>query len=327
MTLENFLSEWNNVASPYIKVKTSGSTGKPKVMLVEKKKMMNSARMTCDFLGLKKGDTALLCLPLDYIAGKMMVVRALVCGLRLMEVKPSGHPLSGFTEAPVFAAMTPMQVYNSTKIPDELEMLKAVKHLIIGGGTIDKTLEETLSTFPNNVWSTYGMTETLSHIAMRRINGENASCWYTPFYGVDISASTDGCLVINAPYVCETPLTTNDLVEIDRTNNRRFKIVGRKDNVICSGGIKIQIEDVEKTLAGNIDVPFVITKKTDEKYGEIEVLLVEDADIAVIRNICERLLPEFLRPRLYISVSSIPVTETGKPARGEAQKIAATYRH
>ena len=206
MDIKEFIDEWNN-GSDRMLVHTSGSTGKPKPMWVEKKRMAHSARTTCAFLGLKRGDTALLCLSLNYIAGKMMAVRAIEWGLNLVCVEPSGHPLSTInverltineacssetinverltineacsSEPPprgrqegalTFAAMTPMQVYNTLQVAEERERLMQIKHLIIGGGAIDEALEAELRHFPNAVWSTYGMTETLSHIALRRIN-------------------------------------------------------------------------------------------------------------------------------------------------------------
>ena len=201
MSLDEFLEEWNN-PSPYVHVQTSGSTGTPKPMLVEKQRMLNSARITCDFLGLREGDTALLCMSLDYIAGKMMVVRSIERGLKLITVEPSGHPLSTPHSPLDFAAMVPMQVYNSLQVPEEKERLMRIRHLIIGGGAIDDALASALKTFPNHVWSTYGMTETLSHIALRRLNGPEASEWYTPFPSVKVSLNEDSCLVIDAPLVC-----------------------------------------------------------------------------------------------------------------------------
>ena len=166
--MNSFLEEWNN-GLPYVEVKTSGSTGVPKRMRVEKCRMMNSARVTCDFLGLKAGDNALLCMSTDYIAGKMMVVRAIERGLQLITVEPSGHPLAGqkgLAPSIDFAAMVPLQVYNSLQVPEERERLRNIRHLIIGGGAIDEGLQAALKDFPNAVWSTYGMTETLSHIAL-----------------------------------------------------------------------------------------------------------------------------------------------------------------
>jgi O-succinylbenzoic acid--CoA ligase len=273
MTLEEFLDEWNN-DSERVLVHTSGSTGAPKPLWVEKRRMEASARITCDFLGLKEGDTALLCMPLDYIAGKMMVVRSLVRKLKLMVVEPTGHPLAAhqLPRGLTFAAMVPMQVYNSLQVPEERERLRQIRHLIIGGGAIDDALARELEDFPNYVWSTYGMTETLSHIALRRLNGAEASEWYTPFDNVRISQNEDGCLVIDAPEVCAERLVTNDIVEISQG---RFRVVGRKDNVICSGGIKIQAEEVERALKPYLHVPFMITKRKDEKFGEIVVMMVE----------------------------------------------------
>ena len=128
-------------------------------------------------------------MPLDFIAGKMVVVRSIVRRLKLVCVKPSGHPLQGITEAPVFAAMVPMQVYNSMQVPEELRVLRQIRHLIIGGGAVSDDMAKLLREFPNAVWSTYGMTETLSHIALRRLSGPEASSWYTPFASVSVSTN------------------------------------------------------------------------------------------------------------------------------------------
>ena len=339
MTLEDFLSEWNN-DSDRVLVHTSGSTGKPKPMMVEKKRMLNSARITCDFLGLKLGDSALLCMSLDYIAGKMVVVRSIERHLHLISVSPSGHPLKDIDLKDVngkdvngeitFAAMVPMQVYNTLQVPEERERLTHIRHLIIGGGAIDASLEKELQALPGNIaiWSTYGMTETLSHIALRRINGAEASEWYQPFDSVKISQTEEGCLVINAPQVCAETLVTNDIVEIEpyiynkvenhnKVEKTRFRIKGRKDNVICSGGIKIQIEEVEEFLKPHLEKPFMLAKKKDEKFGEIAVLLSEDIEIKTVEATIRRLLSDhkYWIPREFRYVEHLPLTETGKPKR------------
>ena len=342
MTLEDFLSEWNN-DSDRVLVHTSGSTGKPKPMMVEKKRMLNSARITCDFLGLKPGDSALLCMSLDYIAGKMVVVRSIERHLHLISVSPSGHPLKDVNKEITFAAMVPMQVYNTLQVPEERARLCRISHLIIGGGAIDEALEQKLKALPGDIaiWSTYGMTETLSHIALRRINGAEASEWYQPFDSVRISQTDEGCLVIDAPQVCAEPLVTNDIVEIesyiynkeekhDKVEKLRFRIKGRKDNVICSGGIKIQIEEVEALLKPHLEKPFMIAKKKDEKFGEIAVLLTEDEDLKKVEATIRRLLSgksddsnkssesanhKYWIPREYLHVDHLPLTETGKPKR------------
>ena len=355
MTLEDFFSEWNN-DSDRVLVHTSGSTGKPKPMMVEKKRMLNSARITCDFLGLKPGDSALLCMSLDYIAGKMVVVRSIERHLHLISVSPSGHPLKDINLKDAngknangeitFAAMVPMQVYNTLQVPEERERLTHIRHLIIGGGAIDASLEKELRSLPGNIaiWSTYGMTETLSHIALRRINGAEASEWYQPFDSVKISQTDEGCLVIDAPLVCAETLVTNDIVEIEsyiynkvekheKVEKLRFRIKGRKDNVICSGGIKIQIEEVEALLKPHLEKPFMIAKKKDEKFGEIAVLLTEDEDLKKVEATIRRLLSgksdksddsdissestnhKYWIPREYLHVDHLPLTETGKPKR------------
>ena len=333
MTLEDFLSEWNN-DSDRVLVHTSGSTGKPKPMRVEKKRMLNSARITCDFLGLKPGDSALLCMSLDYIAGKMVVVRSIERHLHLISVPPSGHPLKDVDEEITFAAMVPMQVYNTLQVPEERERLNRIRHLIIGGGAIDAALEQELQSLPGDIaiWSTYGMTETLSHIALRRINGDEPSEWYQPFDSVHISQTEEGCLVIDAPQVCAETLVTNDIVEIEpyiynKVEKLRFRIKGRKDNVICSGGIKIQIEEVETLLKPHLEKPFMLAKKKDVKFGEIAVLLSEDEDIKRVEATVRRLLSDesekssdhkkykYWIPKEFRYVEHLPLTETGKPKR------------
>ena len=174
------------------------------------------------------------------------------------------------------------------------------------------------------------MTETLSHIALRRLNGAEASEWYTPFDNVRISQSEDGCLVIDAPEVCAERLVTNDIVEISQG---RFRVVGRKDNVICSGGIKIQAEEVERALKPYLHVPFMITKRKDSKFGEIVVMMVEDRGErreergeriedslkTRLQRLCREHLPKYWQPRDFVFVEKIPMTETGKIARKECQ--------
>ena len=452
MDIKEFIDEWNN-GSDRMLVHTSGSTGKPKPMWVEKRRMAHSARTTCAFLGLKRGDTALLCLSLNYIAGKMMAVRAIEWGLNLVCVEPSGHPLcfkvdeltsrqvdklcdsdannsstcqlvnlstissnsstcqlvnsstissnsstcqlvNSSTEI-TFAAMTPMQVYNTLQVAEERERLMQIKHLIIGGGAIDEALEAELRHFPNAVWSTYGMTETLSHIALRRINGASPSPseggeigsratlfrssgvqefrssdnsilrssgvqeffasaqqhvrssdnsilrsegvhptpppleglgevfpfggdgggFYTPFPDVSVSLNGEGCLVIDAPGVCAQRLVTNDCAEL-HPDGRRFRIIGRKDNVINSGGIKIHAEEVEQMLRPHLSMPFIITKATDPKFGEVVALVYEEGSCGQsIQSICQSVLPKYWQPRRYLPVEHILITETGKPRR------------
>ena len=327
MVLAQFLEQWN-APEPLLLVHTSGSTGKPKPLWVEKRRMEASAKATCHFLSLQPGDKALLCMSLDYIAGKMMVVRSLVANLQLTVVEPDGHPLKNIETHIDFAAMVPLQVYNSLQVPQERQRLMRIRHLIIGGSAIDEALERELKTLPNAVWSTYGMTETLSHIALRRLNGPTASQWYTPLPGVKVALNADKCLLIDAPHVCNAPLQTNDIAIIKHKDNAEgkqtdvFRILGRQDNVLVSGGVKIQIEEVERALRPHLSRPYRIVKCPDEKFGEVVglqfVLNLTDniaSETEKIKHICQRTLPKYWQPKAYFAVKEIKLTATGKIKR------------
>ena len=334
MTVDEFIRQWHD-SSDTIEVRTSGSTGAPKVMHIEKSRMLASARATCDFLGLKPGDWALLCMSVDYIAGKMMVVRSIERNLRLVTVEPSSHPLAEMAQKVdemskemTFAAMVPMQIYGCLQEPCEREMLKKIQHIIIGGGPLDPSLEQELRHFDNAIWHSYGMTETLSHIALRRVSGVDASPWFTPMPGITLAVNGDQCLVIDAPQLYPKRLVTHDVVEMDG-DSQRFKVLGRIDNVINSGGVKIHIEQIEKDLASHVTLPFLITKCPDFKFGEIVVMLLQgdDNDIPAVRLACEQHLPKYARPKHIFAVPILPLTPTGKPARAEAAILAKTKTH
>lgn len=325
MTLADFIAEWHDPC-PDILVHTSGSTGKPKAMLVQKARMMASARMTCDFLALNPGDTALLCMSLDYIAGKMMVVRSIERGLKLIEVEPSGHPLKDITLQQAmdidFAAMVPMQVYNTLKVAEEREKFCHISNVIIGGGAIDPTLEAELKTLPNNIYSSYGMTETLSHIALRSLTGNDGETGYRPLPGISVSRDDRGCLVIDAPQLNPQILHTNDIVEFVQDGG--FIIRGRLDNVICSGGIKIQIEDVEAALRPAFGDTIMVTSVPSIKFGEVVAYLcTQPLDEHLMRL---AVLNNYWLPKHIIPVSQLPRTETGKPDRARAKDIAMQWK-
>ena len=326
MTLESFLADWHS-PSTRLCVHTSGSTGAPKELWVEKQRMLNSARITCDFLGLRPGQSALLCMPLDYIAGKMMVVRSIERDLRLISVPPSSHPLATLQEVPDFAAMVPMQVVRSLQVPSEAAMLRQVRHLIIGGGAIDESLQQSLRDFPHAVWSTYGMTETLSHIALRRLNGPDASLWYTPFPSVSLRLTPEGTLAIYAPAVCAEELVTNDIAEIN--DQGQFRILGRRDNTVCTGGIKVQIEEAERllrlALPSALHSSFFFSWRPDPVLGQALVLLAISTLTPEQRHQLQtalQTLPRFWQPRHTLFVAELPLTATQKPDRASLQRLA-----
>ncbi len=335
-SLAMFLKEWFN-DSPLIQVKTSGSTGKPKVMMVEKTKMINSACMTLSFLGLKHPDSALLCMPLEYIAGKMLVVRALVGSLKLILVPPCSNPIAAISDSEVlnFAAMIPMQVSSALKDSSHEQRLKAIEHLIIGGGAVDDALASKLKSFPHNVYSTYGMTETLSHIALRRLSGPQASSFYSVFTGVKVYPSAEQTLTIEAPLVNNETLITNDIVEFN--DQGQFRVSGRKDNVINSGGVKLQIEELEQWLKdrqSDLDDSYsrlkncslLISSRPDPKFGSIVVMLYATLDNQELSpNELEVLfdkMPKYWHPKAIVKVEAIPLTGTNKPDRAQAKILA-----
>lgn len=318
-----FLCEWFS-SSPTVEVQTSGSTGTPKKYAVEKEKMIQSAIMTLDFLNLQVGDTALLCMPVRYIAGKMMLVRALVGGLSISTTVPSARPLQHIDTSPCFLAITPMQLYETLQYSTDRAKLQTVRQTIVGGGAISAEIEQEIVNFPHPIWSTYGMTETLSHIAVRALNGRMHSDYYQPLKGVSLKTSTAGTLTITAPHLCAETLITNDLVYFDKQG--RFKVIGRIDNTINTGGIKVQIEEIE-ALLNTCPVPLLISAVPHKKLGEAIVLLIEGEETPAL-HILLQTLPRYWQPKYIFSVPALPFTPTGKPDRKAARKIAETlYKH
>lgn len=320
-----FIVDWNS-ASLTVSVHTSGSTGDPKPILVEKERMRASALMTLNYLRIPVGATALLCMPLRYIAGKMMVVRALEGGLRLVRQTPSRTPDLSALPSIFFLAVTPMQALSLLRDDNQRPVFEKIPRIIIGGGAITPELHKALQNCNGEVYSTYGMTETLSHIAMRRLNGPEQTEWYTPLQGVSITQNAEGCLVINAPALCPTTLTTHDICEIHA--NGSFRILGRTDNIICSGGIKLSLEAIESKLS-SLPLPFQLTYANDPLLGQaLTLLYTEDQQTSTeileqnLKQQFEELLEKYERPRHILGVPALPITETGKPARAQAHQLA-----
>ncbi len=263
----DFLLEWLR-PSKFIELTTSGSTGVAKKIKVRKEHMVNSAIATGKFFEMEAGCTALMCLPAKYIAGKMMLVRAMVLGWELDLVPPSSNPLDNLYKTYDFCAMTPFQLDNS------ISRLHLIKKLIVGGGAVSPNLQEMVQGLNTKVYETFGMTETVSHIAAKRLNGKKKK--NSPFKlmpNVHISVDNRDCLVIKAPSIAEDTLVTNDVVEID--TYKQFYWKGRLDNVVNSGGIKLYPEDIENRLSDVIDGRFFVIGMPDDALGEKLVLFVE----------------------------------------------------
>ena len=320
-----FLSEWFS-DRPYMEVQTSGSTGVPKRMRAGKKQMMHSACRTCEFLGLKKDDTALLCMNLKYIGAMMMVVRALVAEMRLIVRRASSCPLADVNERVDFLSVVPMQLYHCVQDADARKRLSQIRCVIVGGGAVDNSLCRQLQNLPCAVFSTYGMTETLSHIALRRLNGSEASERYTPLKGIDLSLSDQSTLIIRAPEICRDKIKTNDIARLYEDGT--FTLSGRTDNVVNSGGIKIQIEEDEQLLRQHLPAPFALTSIPHERLGEALVLLVQtDCTLtdSELQLLLKRSLPRYHAPRSIVRLPRIPETGNGKTDRKACRELATKF--
>ncbi len=294
--IANFLLDWLNSES-FILVQTSGSTGKPKQIVLQKSAMIASAKATGLFFNLQPKNTALLCLSANYIAGKMMLVRAITLGLHLDTIDPTSEPL--FTNKYNFIAMVPMQVEKS------LAKLNLVDKLLIGGTKVSYSLSESILKTNCNAFESYGMTETISHIAIKKI-GELS---FTVLPNVTISVDDRNCLVIEASELFKEKVITNDIVEI--VNATQFILKGRIDNVLNSGGIKIFPEEVEEKLAKYISTTFFITSKPDDILGEKVILVIEATPFSIDNSVFSE-LSKYQIPKQILFLETFERTETNK---------------
>lgn len=309
----DFLAEWWGPAAG-IALQSSGSTGAPKCFCARREFLGESARASLAVFGLQAGQRALLCLPLRYIAGKMMVVRALVGGLHLVCAEPSSTPLPAPSEGFIdFAPLVPLQAARTLEQSDGRARLENVGTLLLGGGFIDGALERALQGLRCRVFASYGMTETFSHVALRRVNGRAASQAYTPLPHVQVAIDGAGRLGVSSAALGIDFLQTNDLAEWADEKKRLFRILGRCDAVICSGGVKIQAESVEAALAA-AGVRALALPLPDAALGQC-VALVHEPCAANTLAAALGALPRYHRPRRVFCIESLPRTATGKVSR------------
>lgn len=305
-----FLKEWFN-SKDFIVVKTSGSTGDPKEIKLLKKQVINSAKATGEFFDLPKNTTALLCLPVSYIAGKLMLIRALVLGWKLDVVEPSSSPLKSIIQEYHFSAFTPMQLENS------LEKLNLIKKLIVGGGAVSSSLKDKIKNHNTEVFATYGMTETITHIAVKKLNNSKIQpVFYQTLPNVKLYSDDRNCLVIKAPKISNETIFTNDVVQL--ISSKHFEWLGRFDNVINSGGIKLQPEVIENKLAAVIASRFFVAGIKDDLLGEKLVLFVEGKDEDI--DFSKTTLTKFEKPKQIIFIPKFKETSSGKIQRKLTQE-------
>lgn len=316
----NFLLDWFN-DKKYVTVQTSGSTGAPKAIKIKKWHMANSAKATAKHFKLQEKTTALLCLPAEFIAGKMMLVRALVLGWRIDMAQPRANPLDTVYRRYDFCAMTPFQLDNS------LSRMHLLAKLIVGGGAISPNLKRKLVDIPTKIYETYGMTETVTHIAARRVNPKKSKDLPIPFKAlskVSIQQDDRGCLVIKAPAVSTDPVVTNDLVEI--LTYKKFIWLGRIDNVINSGGVKLYPEQIEQKLAPYIAAKFFVAGVPDDALGEKVALFVEQEEPFTldIGLLPQDFLVSYEFPKTIHTLARFQRTHNGKIKRGQTIREVIT---
>ncbi len=302
--IADFLIDWFDTKA-FVEVKTSGSTGNPKIIQLQKIHMIHSAKATGVYFNLPENTTALLCMSPNYIAGKMMLVRAITLGWHLDVAEPASNPIKNSNKNYDFSAMVPLQLHNS------LGEIYKIKKLIVGGGVISEELLGKIQNLKTEIFATYGMTETITHIAVKKLNhfkkviaSETKLSYYTILPNIKISIDKRGCLVIDAPKISEQRVITNDLVEL--ISPTEFKWLGRIDNVINSGGIKLIPEQIEEKLAEILKSRFFVAAKKDKILGEKLILVIEDLNIENLNNSRKLIILEEIKKSKLFSTYEIP---------------------
>ena len=313
-----FIKKWLS-SQEYFSLNTSGSTGKPKTIIFTKDQIKKSALRTIETFNLKPGQTVLSCLDTALVAGMMMMVRAIEGNLNLIIESPAGNPAANINEKMHidFCAITPYQaetIFNET--PSKLAQIKTI---LIGGAAINPALEKRLQNCQSKIYHSYAMTETLTHIAVRQVNSMGKSDIFHSLEGVSFAQDSRGCLVIHDQVLQIDTLITNDIVELlDKTS---FRWIGRYDNVINSGGVKIHIEEVENEIhkiLGDLKInsSFCLLSVPDRKFTNKTVLLIEESnnkiDINGILEDLKRKLPQYHEPKILMQVPELILTKSGK---------------
>lgn len=337
-----FAHEWLSGAQT-IALHTSGSTGTPKPIYLARSQMEASARATGAALGLRAGQQALVCLPARYVAGRMMIVRGFVLGLDMHVVEPASDPFAALPPdvRPHFAAFIPLQMQTVLDIalvaPSDScyaddtarsfryrRLLEGMQAILLGGGPIDDALHKKIVQLSGPVYHTYGMTETATHIALRRLNGPERTDAFVPLPGVELALDDRGCLAIRGAVTAGAWVQTNDIVDL--RSDGSFVWQGRWDNVINTGGIKVQIEQVEAAVATcqaqRPDLPWTSRRLAviglpDTRLGQVVTLVVVgppfgSAVEAAVQDALRPALDRFALPRRFAYVSDLPYTPTGK---------------
>lgn len=324
----DFIQRWFSDQVEFL-LHTSGSTGEAKPIVITRSQMVSSALLTQQAIALQLGYTALVCLDTRYIAGQMMLVRSFTIGMKVMIVEPAANPLQKLsTDSQIdFIALVPYQVYSILE-SKEIAMLNNIKKVIIGGASLSQPAQEKIKSLHCLCFATYGMTETISHVALQPLNGKHISKLFHTLPKIFVSTDSRDCLTLAVPYI-DNLVVTNDLVIIK--DNHSFIWLGRWDNVINSGGVKISPERLEAVLelaflSLNLHHRFIISSAPDPALGErlllvIETHLVDEATETSLSEHISKNIAVFERPKKIVGYFPFPETNTGKIKRGEIKKM------
>lgn len=321
-SIYRFILEWidNNDS---IGVNTSGSTGSPKLIWLKKTRMLASAMATNSFFQLDSSKKVLLCLSSDFIAGKMMIVRAFVGGFDLHYIEPSSTSLLSILDEYDFAAAVPFQLETAFK-SENSQILNNIKRLIVGGAAVRSDLMAILDYVETEIWATYGMTETITHVALQALNGRGKKDYFKAIEGVEFEIDERDCLKIFAPNISPETIQTND--RVDLINAKEFRFLGRIDFVINSGGIKFSPENLEQKIASYLERNFVFSAVPDADFGEKLVLVIEgpryiDEIIDEIKFAMKKELSRFEQPKEVLFIPVLPKNENGKLDRNKIKQL------
>lgn len=313
-----FIQHWLS-GQLHFQFQTSGSTGKPKRVVFTRNQLQLSALRSIDTFKLKSGQTNFACMNTAFVAGIMMLVRAMIGKLNLVIESPVANPLATIDNSISidFCAISPIQA--KTILDETPHKLDQVKTLLIGGAEINTRLEKQLQEVKTNIYHSYAMTETLTHVALRKVNGKVKSDIYHAMRGVSFLTDDRGCLIVNDKVLGIESLITNDKVEF--VDKKSFKWIGRYDNVINSGGIKIQVNEIEEEIQRffadlGIRNVFSILSLPDEKLNNKLILLIEqnekEIDEKNILILLKKSLPKYHNPKAIKQVQELYLTKSGK---------------
>ena len=323
----DFLKEWY-APEEWINVQTSGSTGTPKIIRLSKEFVADSAQRTLRFFNLKEGDSVLHCLPSRYIAGKLMVIRALLGRLDLHVTDPATDFSFLAEEQFQFAAMVPNQVAKILDSDTGKTKLQNIRQLLIGGSGLPQALESRLNGLTTRSYASYAMTETATHVAIRAVSTNNADEFYHCMEDIHVQLSGEGCLRIFVPGLPDGFLQTTDIAELK--DEKTFRLLGRTDHIIISGGIKFSPELLEKKLEDSISGPFAISALPHAKLGQQLVLVIEGSEgqekRLQIKAICHKKLDRYEIPRQILFTPGLPQTANGKLDRLAVTQWLNTFR-